>query len=241
MPRFFVLPEHIKGKQFTLLGSEAHHATIVLRKKPGDVIDLFDGKDLSYQGRITFVSNERIEGEIVAEKQRPSTASVDLILFQALLKGPKWDWLVEKACEIGVTTLVPITTTRTIVKPSVTTANERWKRIAMSASKQCGRTDVMKVSDVLSFDAAVAEKPMDRLSIIPWEKESSHSIQNACVGFKGKQVAVFVGPEGGWDPLEMERAERQKVIPVRLGPTLLRSETAGLVSCTLVLREWGVY
>ena len=115
MPRFYVPPEQIHHQRFTLTGSEAHHAARVLRKDVGDVIDLFDGKDLSFQGKIESITADRVEGTIVGQKRAAPTASTQLTLYQALIKGPRWDWLVEKASELGLTKLVPLTTARTVV------------------------------------------------------------------------------------------------------------------------------
>src|ERR1017187_5078483 len=107
MSRFFVPPEAVRGNTFSLTGSEARHAALVLRKRVGDTIDLFAGKDLSYQGRIASISPERIDGTILSQAQAGHPSAVSLTLYQALIKGPKWDWLVEKAAEIGVSKLVP--------------------------------------------------------------------------------------------------------------------------------------
>ena len=135
--RFFIPPEHIRNNTFYLTGSEARHAALVLRKKIGDTIDLFDGKDLSFQGRIDSIVPERIAGTILSQQKAPESALINMTLCQALIKGPRWDWLVEKACEIGVATLVPLLTARTVVKPSRAAALDRWKRITLAASKQC--------------------------------------------------------------------------------------------------------
>jgi 16S rRNA (uracil1498-N3)-methyltransferase len=271
MPRFFVAPDNIHGGKFILTGSEARHAALVLRKKMGDVLDLFDGKDRSYQGQIESLSPERIEGAILTQRQAIPASKVDLILCQALIKGPKWDWLVEKACEVGVTKLQPLVTARTVIKPSRSEARERWKRIALAASKQCGRPNVMEVDAPQSFSEALNNLPKSGLSLIPWEKENETTIKQAChslfpspsplpkgrgptavgllpMGEGGRRTdegamlaSVFIGPEGGWETQEVDAAVRHGAIPVRLGPTLLRSETAGLVAATLVLSELGVY
>ena len=221
-PRFFIPPDQIQRNRFSLTGSEAWHAARVLRMKLGDRIHLFDGKNLSYQGHIESISSERVEGIIVAQEENTPSSSVNVILYQALIKGPKWDWLVEKACEIGVAKLVPLVTARTIVKPSRENAVERWKRIALAASKQCGRTNFMEVAPVMALREAVDQAMPESLSLIPWEKENATSIRSACVGFKGKHVRVLIGPEGGWESEEVERAQGKGIIPVRLGPTLLR-------------------
>jgi 16S rRNA (uracil1498-N3)-methyltransferase len=245
MPRFLVHPEDIRGQTFALTGSEARHAALVLRKKTGDTIDLFDGQDRSYTGQIKSVSTDRVEGVILEKQQDSRPSGCDLTLYQALIKGPKWDWLVEKASEIGVTRLVPLLTTRTIVKPSHEAPLERWKRIALAAAKQCGRPDVMKISEPQPLAEAISDLPENGLALIPWEKETGRTIREAIHSSDAitgtPSFALFIGPEGGWDPAEIDLARRRGIIPVRLGPTLLRSETAGLVAATLVLAERGVY
>ncbi len=234
--RFFVPPEQIQNSRFTVLGSEARHAALVLRKKQGDVIDLFDGKELSFRGRIESVSPERVEGIILEETSKPSSPCA-VTLYQALIKGPRWDWLVEKACEVGASRLVPLMTARTIVKPSRSAGLERWRRIALAASKQSGRAQVMNVSEPVEFSAAIQQISADELAFIPWEKEPHVTIRQNFKKTSG--VSLFVGPEGGWEESEVDFARRRGIIPVTIGPTLLRSETAGLVSLAQVLSETG--
>ena len=179
MPRFLVHPEDVRGQSFALTGSEARHAALVLRKKTGDTIDLFDGKDLSFTGRIQNVSPERVEGVILEKLKDAKASTCDLTLYQALIKGPKWDWLVEKASEIGVTRLVPLLTARTIVKPSHEASLERWKRIALAAAKQCGRPNVMAISKPKPLAEAISGLPENGLALIPWEKETEQTIRQA--------------------------------------------------------------
>jgi 16S rRNA (uracil1498-N3)-methyltransferase len=249
MSRFFIPPEQIHNDIFVLAGSEARHAAVVLRKKIGDTIEFFDGKDLSYRGRIDSISSERVEGVILERQAEGWPCACELILYQALIKGPKWDWLVEKGCEIGVVKLVPLMTARTIVKPSREAALERWKRIALAAAKQCGRPAVMEISEPKPFPEAIASLPKNGLALIPWEKEQARTIRAALSSSAssspavtgGGPIGVFIGPEGGWDTQEVDLAVRHGVVPVTLGPTLLRSETAGLVAATLVLAERGGY
>jgi 16S rRNA (uracil1498-N3)-methyltransferase len=235
-PRFFVPPEQIQGNQFIVTGSEARHAALVLRKKVGDVLDLFDGKDLSFQGRIQSVQPERIEGVILQEVVSRQASSTSITLYQALIKGSRWDWLVEKACEIGATQLIPILSARTIVKPSLN-GLERWKRIALAASKQSGRSRVMDVAKPRPFTEAVEGLSGEGMALIPWEKEKTMTVRSKYK--KNVPISLFVGPEGGWENQEVDFARRKGVIPVTIGRTLLRSETAGLVALTQVLCEMG--
>jgi 16S rRNA (uracil1498-N3)-methyltransferase len=234
MSRFFIPPEQIHHQKFFLEGPEARHAAIVLRKKAGDAIDLFDGKDLSYSGRIESITSDRVEGVILSEKKSSSGSGPQLILCQALIKGPKWDWLVEKACEIGVAKLVPLLTARTVVKPSKSEPDTRSQRIALAAAKQCGRSDLMDIVSPKLLTQALQEFSKEAMMLIPWEKETERTVKKVVSGGSPK-IAVFIGPEGGWENGEVELAMRYGAIPVTLGSTLLRSETAGLVASALVM------
>lgn len=241
--RFYVPPSAIIGKSFVLSDSEAHHAVHVLRKKVGDEIDLFDGKDKSFRGRIDSIAPREIRGTILADIT-PGVLPIQITLYQALTRGAKWEWLLEKVCEVGVHRVVPVYTQRTLIKLTVDQESDkltRWNRIALAASKQSGRASLMTVEPPQPLAVAFTQLEKGSLSIIPWEKESNRSIHEACESFKGKVVNIFIGPEGGWDASEIELATAAEVIPVRLGPTLLRTETAGIVSATLILREFGLY
>jgi len=251
MPRFFVLPSAIQGKRFVLAGSEAHHALRVLRKKKGDEIELFDGKDAAFRGRIESIAGQEIRGSVVEDLQAVSLP-VTIVLYQALTRGPKWEWMLEKSCEIGAAKIIPLQTKRGLIKLDANQAREklkRWNRIALAASKQCGRSHLMTVESPVSPAVAFSALDKQAISLIPWEKESKRSIRDAIQSAErealpldaSRCVNIFIGPEGGWDAPEIDQAQAAGVVPVRLGPTLLRTETAGLVAATLVFREFGVY
>jgi 16S rRNA (uracil1498-N3)-methyltransferase len=264
MARFYIPPSAIRHPAFTLSGSEAHHAIHVLRLKSGDELDLFDGKDLSFRGRVDSVGAGEVHGTIL-ENLPSKSLPVQLTLFQALTRGAKWEWLLEKACEVGVGQVVPVFTQRSLIKLDAGQAQEkvkRWNRIALSASKQSGRSDLMTVAEPVKLPAALGQLDKKAISLIPWEKEPEktiHHAMNAECGTRNKDVInkdnliphsacriphvvnIFIGPEGGWDGQEIDAARRHGVIPVRLGPTLLRTETAGLIAATLVLREFEIY
>lgn len=234
--RFYIPPEHLRPPLFTLTGTEARHASLVLRKQVGDVIELFDGKDLSFKGKIEFISDDRVTGVLI-ETNSPESAMVPLTLAQGLIKGNRWDWLVEKACEVGATRLVPLITARTIVKPTHSAGLDRWRRIALAAAKQSGRSRVMEIAAPLLFTEFVQSIVPNDQAFIPWEKETTRRL-------KGKidvtrPVTLFIGPEGGWEGSEVELAERRGAVPISIGSQLLRSETAGLVALAQVLAERG--
>lgn len=241
MPRFYVPPSDIQDQRFRLAGSEARHALQVLRKRVGDEIDLFDGKDHAYRGRIDAVAHEALTGTIVATLEAADRGA-DIWLFAALIKGPRWDWLVQKACEVGVDVLVPLQTERTVIDldgKETTGKVERWNRIALEAAKQCGRHAAMQVLSPQSF--ADSLKNAVDLRLFPWEKEGQRNLRDACADFSGSRIGLWIGPEGGWDQREVEQATAQGAVPVTLGPLLLRSETAGIVAAAIVAHELATH
>jgi 16S rRNA (uracil1498-N3)-methyltransferase len=239
MPRFYLPPSQIQGDHFRLTGPEAHHALQVLRKKVGDEIELFDGRDRAFVGRIEQVLIDTIEGKILST-QAATPTSVEIWLYAALIKGPRWDWLLQKACEVGVDVLVPIETTRTIVHldgKEISTKLDRWNRIALEATKQCGRSVPMAIHEPQSFADALQKIQPKSLFIFPWEKENKKTIREACIGFNGSHASLWIGPEGGWTEEEAQAAQSAGAIAVTLGKNMLRSETAGIVATALVIQE----
>jgi len=178
-----------------------------------------------------------LTGTIVA-----TAATVDrgaeIWLFAALIKGPRWDWLVQKACEVGVDVLVPLQTQRTVVDlngKEIAGKLERWNRIALEAAKQCGRHAAMQVVAPQPFLESF--KTALDIRLFPWEKEGQRNLREACAGFAGSRIGLWIGPEGGWDPREAEQAMAQGAVSVTLGTPLLRSETAGIVAAAIVAHE----
>lgn len=243
MSRFLVSPEDLKENQFILKGPEAHHATHVLRKQIGDTLSLFDGRDRSFSGVIRSISEKEVTGEILSE-ETSLPISVSITLCQGLIRGPKWDWIVEKAAEIGVSRLVPLLTARSVVKWNQEEGGdklERWRRIALAASKQCGRSDLMVIDEPRTLTETWPLLPKGAFGLIPWEKQMGCTIKEGLREQACKSIWLFVGPEGGWENREVEDALSRGITAVRLGPTLLRSETAGLVAATLAFASQGVY
>jgi len=238
MPRFFVPPEHIHDNRFVLTGSEAHHALAVYRFREGDELELFDGKDRSFRGRIDGISESTIQGVLLQSTTADISSAANLILFAGLIKGPRWDWLVQKACEVGVDVLVPIVTERTVVDLSgkdTEGKRERWERISMEAAKQCGRVRPMAVRSPLAMKEAASAAPTGACWLIPSEKAKGTTVRQALQkAGHPSTVLLWIGPEGGWSADELHWADQQGAQAVTLGPRLLRSETAAMVASALV-------
>lgn len=247
MPHFFVSPENLEAGRFVLAPEESGHLVRVLRKKVGDEVQLFDGVDRSYRGVLDSVTPERVSGRVLAELA-PVKAPYFLRLFQGVPKGDTFEWIIEKATELGVAEIVPLLTVRSVARvpaARATAKQARWEKIARAAAAQCGRADVPKILAPLEFDQALARVTPAELWLIPWEGEETKTLKSALVAIdkSGRMPArtnVMIGAEGGFDPAEVDRARARGVIPVTLGPRILRTETAGIFVASSLLYELGL-
>ncbi|HPZ53798.1 MAG TPA: 16S rRNA (uracil(1498)-N(3))-methyltransferase [Bacillota bacterium] len=236
--RFFVTPEAIAGNTFTITGADAKHIASVLRMGRGDQIELVVGDGRSCTATIVSASPFQITGEIVSTSICSNEPEVLISLIQCLPKGDKMDLVVQKCVEIGVTSIVPAISDRTVVRLQTERAQKkaaRWRRIAEEACKQCGRSSLPTISDVISFEDAVRSAPPDSLKLIPYELESERSLKQQLEKSDPTSVVVCIGPEGGFSQDEVSFAESHGFIPVTLGNRILRTETAGLVVAACIL------
>ena len=175
---------------------------------------------------------------------RPSArpgAAFELVLAQALPKGQKMDFIVEKATELGVRRIVPLQTERTVGAGERAGKVERWRRLARSAAAQCGRTDVPEIDEVTGWSGLEAAVRAAPLALIPWELADAEPLRDVLPGLlEGASGAlVAIGPEGGFAHDEVEQARAWGARTVSLGKRILRTETAGLVACSAVLYAAG--
>lgn len=243
MPHFFVPPENVREGRFVLEKDEAQHVALVLRKKAGDEIQLFDGKGHGYRGRIESVSTSRVEGRVLAAQPQEERPPLALRLFQGLPKGDKFDWILEKMTELGASEIVPVYTERGEVRvPPQKLADrvKRWEKIVLAAAKQSGRSHLPRVSAPVSLVQALSSCGADSLTLFPWEGEGHLSLKQALASRKAgtRTVNVFIGPEGGFAPSEADLARKSGALSVTLGPVILRTETAGLFVASVLLYEW---
>lgn len=252
MPQFLVKPEQLEGDRFRLDGPEAFHVTRVLRRKVGDAVELFDGRGGRYTGVIRVILPDgAVEGDVTGRAHAPRRAyPVDLRLHLSLLKASHWEWAIEKAAELGASSIVPTTTPRTVVQLRELTPakQERWGKILQAASKQCGRADVPKLEAPRHYRDSIVAAAKEGVSLLAWEKHAGAStyaglrevLREARVKHPaGLTVNLFIGPEGGFSDEEIELAECEGAALFSLGPTTLRAETAAVAACTVVLYELG--
>jgi len=237
MPHFYCHPENITNqKEFKLSPEESRHAAKVLRKIEGDEISLFDGKGNSFRGKITSTAGV-VSGVIVSsadDKSPSSRPPVKLCFYQAVPKKYKFEDIIDKLSQLGVSKIIPVITERTIVRLSADDASRklvRWRAAALAASKQCGRPDIPEVLPPAQFaDALSAAAASGFPAIIAWEAEKQNAKKTIreVLSPSPAGLNIFIGPEGGFSVREIELAFAilASAKTIGLGPRILRADTA---------------
>ena len=241
MHRFFVEEPAMGENSITITGGDVNHIKNVLRMAVGDKICVINGQNnKEYYCEITAVGNDAVDTRICEIRESDQELGNEVVLFQGLPKSEKMELIIQKAVELGVHTIVPVSTDRTVVKLDAkkeANKRKRWMSISESAAKQSGRLRIPEVTPVVSYrEALEMAKKMD-VRLIPYElaegmektRELMSSIQ------PGQSVAVFIGPEGGFESSEIEKAMEIGAWPITLGKRILRTETAGLVTLAMLV------
>jgi 16S rRNA (uracil1498-N3)-methyltransferase len=223
-------------------GDEVRHIRKVLRLKAGDEVVVFDGSAKEYEGTIIEEGSASVVIAVQNVLSSKSESPLEIALAQSLLKGEKMDYLIQKATELGVNRIIPFFSSRTI--PLLEESRrlkryDRWKRIAVEASKQCGRGVVPKIEPLQDYSEMVQTANQDSLRLILWEKEGAR-LKGVLTGSKEKKKIFFIiGPEGGLTQEEVKHAQREGFIHVNLGRRILRSETSSLCLLSILQYECG--
>jgi len=235
MDYFYTLPEQIQGDTLSITGAEFSHLTHVMRKKPGDIIGVVDGTGNSYVVTIKEIVHRAAMCAIQSHAIRPGEPVARLHLAVGILKNSsRFDYLVEKATEIGVETITPLLTERTIPRHAKT---DRWQKIALAAMKQSGRSVLPRLAELASLPDFLAGAPPDALRLIPHSNGKGAPLSGTPAG---NQVVVCIGPEGGFTEEEIDLATASGFTTVSLGPLRLRTETAALVvAARILVNDWA--
>ena len=242
MYQFFVPPENIQGNRVVITGEDVNHIKNVLRMKIGEEIAVSNGEDgKEYRCGIVELSDE-----IVCELRFVKEDGVELpsriTLFQGLPKADKMELIVQKAVELGVYEVVPVAAKRCVVKLDDKKAKSkiaRWQGIAEAAAKQSKRGIIPKVSEVMTFGEAVQfVKDMD-VKLIPYELAEGMDKTKEIIGAlkPGQSIAIFIGPEGGFEEAEVAKALEHGIEPITLGKRILRTETAGFTVLSWIMYQ----
>lgn len=222
---------------------QAHQIRRVLRLKAGDRVLALDGGGWQYEVVLDEVSQGRVTGVVGLKTAAGGEPAVRLTLFQALLRREKFEWILQKGTEIGVDTFVPMLTRRSLIRDADDVKPDRldrWQRIIKEASEQSGRGLLPRLLPPVSFESAVTESRTCDRALIAWEGPVQTSIRGALAGQSNfANVALYIGPEGGFEADEVREAAGFGAIPVTLGRRILRTETAAVVGAALILYELG--
>ncbi|HET9476631.1 MAG TPA: RsmE family RNA methyltransferase [Dehalococcoidia bacterium] len=242
--RFFVPRGSVRARNVTLGPEMAHRLGRVLRMKRGDHILLSEGGPRDFEAQITGVSGQALTAVVVAERDAPHEPSVAITLYQSLIRQNRFDLVLEKGTELGVSRFVPMTSARSQhhgdVNGETSTAKAvRWGRIVLEAAEQCGRGQLPEVAAPQAFEQAV--RGAQGLKLLPYESARGTGLTSYLRGLSHRPAAVslFIGPEGGFETSEIELADSQGAVVVTMGPRVMRSETAGIVAAALVLDALG--
>ena len=240
MQRFFVTPDQVGEDKIRIQGSDVNHMKNVLRMRPGEEVMVSDANTRQYRCRV----EDYPEGEAVLSILEAGLVDTELpsriYLFQGLPKQEKMELIVQKAVELGVCQVIPVQTRRCVVKLDAKKAAkkvQRWQQIAESAAKQAGRGYIPVVSEVMTFQEALAFSEALDIRLIPYElADGMDGTRKILDGIRpGQSVGIFIGPEGGFEKEEVGRAVEAGALPITLGKRILRTETAGIAVLSILM------
>ena len=245
MPKFFVNSEQINNNEIKIIGNDVNHIKNVLRLSINDKIKICDKDEhVNYNCRISNIDNEYVITQIIDEEKSNVEAKTQIHVFQGLPKGDKMEFIIEKLTEIGVKELTPVAMKRSVVKLQEKDKQKkmvRWNKIAEVAAKQSGRDEILKINDVINYKNIFNYLKDYDIVLLAYEKEEKLTLKKALSKLdktKENKVAVLIGPEGGFDDIEIEQAKQNSLVNIiTLGKRILRTETAPLVISSNILYE----
>lgn len=247
MRRFFIEPADVCGGKIIISDERSlHHMKNVLRLEQGEKMILSDGVKWEYTVSIEVIGSECINCKILDKQAFSSENSYDTVLFQGIPKSNKMDVIIQKTVELGIDRIVPVFMERTIVKGMDRYAKkiERFKHIAEDAAKQARRSEVPTISEACGFSNMISQLEKFDLIVFPYEEEEELTIKEFLRGNqaltaekKGLKIAVIIGPEGGFSIGEAQSLIREGCTPVRIAKNILRTETAGIATLSMIQYE----
>lgn len=240
MHRFFVESSQIEERVIHITGSDVNHIKNVLRMKEKDELLISDGEKMEYTCYIEAMSQEEILAHIIYAEESDLELPCKVYLFQGLPKNDKMELIVQKAVELGVWEVIPMATSRAVVKLDAKKAAKkvtRWQQIAESAAKQSKRMRIPQVHNVLTFREALTYAGGCQVKLIPYELAKGMSETRKIIDSiqAGEAIAVFIGPEGGFSEEEIAAAMEAGIKPITLGKRILRTETAGMTVLSILM------
>lgn len=250
MSKFFTGPENI-GQNTIIIDSreDIHHMTKVLRLKEGDLVDVSDTVEWEYRAEIVSISSEEVQLRILDKQAFAAEPQTQVTLFQGIPKQGKMETIIQKNVELGVSRIVPVFMDRTVVvdRGNFTKKIQRWQKVASEAVKQCKRGIIPEVSEAVKMSDVLESLADFDLVLLPYENEKGTTIKDVLLEAinpmaveifgRPEQVAVIIGPEGGFSEKEAEKVIKAGGKSVSLGKTILRTETAGMAALSMIMYE----
>ena len=243
MYQFFVEPSQIQGTRVIITGNDVNHIKNVLRMQPGEEIAVSNGEDgKEYRCGIEELNEDEIVCTLRFVKEDGVELPSKIYLFQGLPKADKMELIVQKAVELGVYEIIPVSTKRAVVKLDEKKAKSkiaRWQTISEAAAKQSKRRIVPEIHAVMSFKEAVNYAKEMPVKLIPYElAEGMEKTKELINNLKpGEDIAIFIGPEGGFEENEIQTALENGIEPITLGKRILRTETAGFTVLSWIMYQ----
>ncbi len=231
MSRRFFAASPITSENATLTGQDAQHLSKVMRAKVGDEVIVFDGSGAEFSARVEKIGRSEVAISILEKREVDRELQFHLVIGVALPKGDRQRWLVEKLVELGVTKLTPLVTTRSVAQPNEN-ALVRLRRGVVEASKQCGRNRLMTIGEAQPFASFIGAhaNSVNRLIAHP----AGDSEASATCDMRADDIAIAIGPEGGFSEDEIAAADERHWNRISLGPRILRTETAAVALASMV-------
>ena len=243
MYQFFIESSAIQKEYIAITGSDVNHIKNVLRMRVGEKITAVDeAEGRKYLCAIKAFESERVLCEIVSGEEENAELPAKIFLFQALPKGDKMELIIQKAVELGCFEIIPVNCKRCVVKldeKKQKSRVQRWQGISEAAAKQSGRQIIPHVHDVMEFSEALCYAYDTSVRLIPYEraKDMAKTKRALASAKTAEKIAVFIGPEGGFEEAEIEEAEKAGVCPITLGRRILRTETAAITALSWLMYE----
>lgn len=238
----FYIPSTPAGHEIWIDGKEAHHILHVKRAKPGNTITLFDGIGNEYLSKITEISGDKLKVIIEQSQATDREPTVEITIAFSVPKGKRTTFLIQKCAELGVKALIPIHCKRSVVDirhKSVEKA-EKWDKVVIEASKQCKRNFLTRIDEVISFDDLMKTICNYDLSLIACTDTHSKLLKSVLSEHSSaRKVICLIGPEGGFTGSEIEMAEKAGCIPISIGQSILRIETAVIAISSMLLYAYS--
>lgn len=241
MPRFYIPKEAVKENKIVISGKEAHHILDVMRLEFLDEVVVFDGTGKEYVGVVKETGRKSLSLEIIKKRDVVTQEKYSITLIQAIPKKDKMDYIVEKATELGVNCVIPVTTARTIPDWDESKKSGivgRWQKISQEAAKQCGRALLPEIKPISTLKKVLNYINGHDLKLIAALNDKAVKLKEILENRRGGKTAIAIGPEGDFTAEEVGMAEEKGFKTVNLGPRVLKSDTAALAALAIISYEY---